>query len=74
MNALRTKLNQNSVVATILFINVLATAYTTFNDKMADKLFELYIGSTFGLYGYANQSKRSIASSESNASPSPSND
>ncbi len=74
MDALRTKLTQNSVVATILFINLLATAFTTFDPKMADKLFELYIGSTIGLYGYANQSKHSIATSESNSSPSPPND
>jgi hypothetical protein len=56
MDSLQLKITEHSVVVVILILNAIATVYAAFNPKMADKLFDLYTGSTIGLYGYAQQS------------------
>jgi hypothetical protein len=55
MNKLRDAIAQNNIVSAILFVNTIATIFTVFNPKMVDKLFELYLGTTVGLYGYIQQ-------------------
>jgi hypothetical protein len=57
LNRVRELLTQNSVVAAIVLINLIATGVAAINPKVADRLFEIYLGSTVGLYGYLQQSE-----------------
>lgn len=48
---------ENSIVATVLFVNLLATGASIIHPKIQDNLFEIYLGSITGLYGYVIQSR-----------------
>ena len=48
-------ISRNSIIIAILSIDLIATIFACYNPNMQDKLFELYLGSTAGLYGYVHQ-------------------